>query len=301
MTISLRCSYAGLLAGYHELEHAWHARTIARRLQGNGIRALNILISNKKPKWEKRILEGFKHTPHQLAFADLSQAQPGEHDLIIPLTIPDLLAMHSRRECFADSPIPLPRPEAIHLFDDKHAFACRLTELGFGDYLPKTGKQDSYPYYFKKKIDEWGKNTHIVRDAAEESTLLARLPAADYFAQQAIPGMEEFSCHILCINGRIVDAITLRFVFKQTLSVKGRDKEEHRYLCRSRYNDIFTAILAAAGFSGICCINYKVWHGRPILLEINPRCGQSLSPYLASFVNSAWQTAPPESHRHGKR
>jgi predicted ATP-grasp superfamily ATP-dependent carboligase len=55
-------------------------------------------------------------------------------------------------------------------------------------------------------------------------------------------------------------------------------------LCRSRFLGLFARVVAVLDFNGICCVNYKLHRGVPKILEINPRIGASLCPYLNYFL-----------------
>lgn len=47
---------------------------------------------------------------------------------------------------------------------------------------------------------------------------------------------------------------------------------------------LWDRLLDTLGFEGLCCINYKLNNGRPLLLEINPRFGGSLGEYFFAFL-----------------
>jgi predicted ATP-grasp superfamily ATP-dependent carboligase len=55
-------------------------------------------------------------------------------------------------------------------------------------------------------------------------------------------------------------------------------------MSKCSYIDIFSDLLNAIGFEGLCCIDYKVKNGIPYIFEINPRFGGSLSFYFFSFL-----------------
>jgi D-alanine-D-alanine ligase-like ATP-grasp enzyme len=50
--------------------------------------------------------------------------------------------------------------------------------------------------------------------------------------------------------------------------------------------DLFAQMLAALGFSGLCCVNYKLVDGNPMIFEINPRCGFSLCAHFPQVLDA---------------
>jgi hypothetical protein len=116
---------------------------------------VKILFSNKQD-WEWMIRQGFEGTLHKLEFNDIHLVDINNYDLIVPLTISDLKYLDTIRPLIANNPIPIPSLESIELCDDKYLFNTKLTGCGFGDYIPKMGGTQTYPYIFKKRIDQWG-------------------------------------------------------------------------------------------------------------------------------------------------
>ncbi len=79
-------------------------------------------------------------------------------------------------------------------------------------------------------------------------------------------------------------SLNIEYVFETRSAIKGKDRLRYKAVCSCPYLDVFSSILAAIGFNGLCCFNYKVANGLPMILEINPRFGGSLSPFFFSFV-----------------
>lgn len=246
-------------------------------------RKMKILFSNKQD-WERTIKKGFQFTPHEIKFGALSTENIKDFDLVMPLTIPDLKYLNGMYDRIKYNPVPIPSTKAILLCDDKYMLNQWLADNGFGGYVPKMGGAQTFPYILKKKIDEWGANTHIILDAQQEQKLTEILNHPDYFTQALITGPTEYATHIFIKDQKIVCSINIKYAFETDEPIKGKDKVIYEQICDCSHLDLFLSILVSIGFEGICCFNYKVYDNRPFIIEINPRVGGSLCPYLFSFV-----------------
>jgi hypothetical protein len=245
---------------------------------------LRILFS-KKDDWEYYIRDGFRYTGHILSFEEFSLECIQNHDLIIPLTVPDLKLLSEFRTTIISNKIPIPTIESICLCDNKERFNNTLVENNFEKYIPKVSARLRYPYILKKKEDAWGKNSHIIFSIQEEQQYKNLLSSPDYFVQMLIPGEREYATHLLYTEGRIVNSLTIEYLFDTEYYIKGKDKPLSTQKIEKRcYLDIFSSILRLVGFEGLCCFNYKIVDNRPIIFEINPRFGGSLSSHFYSFI-----------------
>jgi len=125
---------------------------------------------------------------------------------------------------------------------------------------------------------------YVVRDLKDELTFSQQINDPAYFCQELIPGSSEFATHILFMGGRIVKALNVRYEFETETPIKGQNHFLYTVIHRCPYLKLFARMLRAIDFEGLCCVNYKVEGGRPLLLEINPRFGGSLAPYFFSFL-----------------
>lgn len=242
-----------------------------------------ILFSNKQD-WEYSIRKGFRFAPFEIKFGDLQTEETRNFDLVMPLTIPDLKYLNGKRDLIKNNPVPIPSTEAILLCDNKYSLNQWLVNNGFDEFVPKMGGEQTFPYILKKKIDEWGANTHIILDVHQEQMLAGILDHPDYFTQALIAGPTEYATHIFIKDKEIVCSLNIKYVFETDEPIKGKDKVIYEKICGCPYLDLFSSILVSIGFEGICCFNYKVFDNRPFIIEINPRVGGSLCPYLFSFV-----------------
>jgi hypothetical protein len=253
---------------------------------------LRILFSDSMPGWREMIETGFRYTGHEVEFAPLADSDLDQHDLVVPLTIADTTWLLGTQPGLARNPLPLPSLECLRLCDDKARLNRALAERGFGDLIPTMGGALPFPDLVKKRIDESSVNTHVVANPQDERRLEELLASPDYFSQELVAGREEYATHILFQGGAIACSLTLEYVFDTPTPVKGQNPFTDRTLTRCRFLDEFTAILGSIGFEGLCCLNYKVRDGRPLLFEINPRFGGSLSPYFAWFVEHLGRGTP---------
>ncbi|MEO5718188.1 MAG: hypothetical protein ABIR29_06410 [Chthoniobacterales bacterium] len=235
--------------------------------------------------WETNIRTGFAASAHEIAFADFTPENIRQYDLIVPLTIADLYLLNDLREAVYLNPIPIPSRESVALCDDKLLLNRTLIASGFGRCIPRLGPAHRYPYVLKKRIDEWGLNSHIVSAPEDEATLRAKVADADYFCQECIFGRTEYTTHVVCRRGRIVRSTTIKVWFEEEVFIKGREPDCGRSLCDSPYLDLFEQILRSIGLEGLCCFNYKVENSEPMIFEINPRFGASLAPVFAEFID----------------
>lgn len=245
------------------------------------------ILFSPKDGWDNNIKKGFLRSRHQIAFEKLSPESLARHDLIVPLTIADLKYLNQVRDLVNGNPLPIPSMESVALCDDKYLFNQAMLAGEFADSIPRVcdaGAQLAYPYVLKKKIDEWGKNCHIITEVAQERSILQSIAAEDYFSQELVPGRYEYATHILFKGGKIVYSLNMEYTFAHQRPIKGKDEPICKKICGCRHLDLFAGILLAIGFEGICCVNYKLLDGRPLIFEINPRFGGSLCLYFFAFV-----------------
>jgi predicted ATP-grasp superfamily ATP-dependent carboligase len=244
---------------------------------------MKILFSDKVD-WIRPIRRGFKFSRHEIVFKDISIENIRDYDMVVPLTVRDLLYLNEVRDLVAHNPIPIPSTESIRLCDDKYLLNRALIANGFGETVPGMDSPMAYPYILKKKIDEWGKHSHIISGAGQERDFSDKLADADYFMQEFIHGPDEYATHIIFKGRRVVCSVNIQYMFETGTPIKGKDRNLYSRICRCPYLGLFSSILGSIDFEGLCCINYKVRENRPFILEINPRFGGSLGPYFASFM-----------------
>ena len=245
---------------------------------------MKILFSNSKKDWIPLIKKGFELIHHEIFFAELMSSDIKSFDLIVPLTIQDLNYLNQIPGLIANNAIPIPTIASILLCDNKYLLNKALVIKGFSDFIPKIGITYQYPYVLKKRIDEWGQNSHLIFNKQQEQLFLVNLIHPDYFVQEYIAGAIEYAGHILFKNKKIVHSITIKHTHETDIYIRGKDKSISSAVFDCPYLELFSSMLIAIGFEGLCCIDYKVINNQPFILEINPRFGGSLCGLFFSFI-----------------
>jgi predicted ATP-grasp superfamily ATP-dependent carboligase len=238
------------------------------------------------PTWEPQIRRGFQGTKHYLGFGRLTQQIAKNSDLVVPLDMLGVLDAHRHRSHLSKQVIPIPEKSVALLCDDKLKLNKRLIELGYEQYIPEMGPRLSLPFVLKKRISASSMHTHPIIIEQERSDFHHEILSPEFYCQLMIPDKNEFASHVLMKNKKLIFDLTVKYVFERDYSVKGKDSSK-TIIVQSRHNRIFEKLLNDISFSGLCCINYKELDGKPIIIEINPRCGGSLSGYFPSALAAA--------------
>lgn len=248
-------------------------------------RPLKLLFS-PKPEWECALRKSFRFSKHAVLFEDFNAETLASCDLAVPLTLEDALFASKNLHLIGGSQVLIPKPGAIHLCNNKHLLNGHLIQHGFGKYVPRVSGDVGFPYLLKKKIDNWGLNSHLVQDAASETALLANLDEKDYFKQRLVPGSEEYATHLVVRDGKVLSSLTIKHSFRHNAFVFGMWglRPEFRTVSQCNHLALFADILKSVGFCGLCCVDYKLQNGIPAIFEINPRFGGSLAPFFFSFI-----------------
>jgi len=228
-------------------------------------------------------IDQLRYVPSFSSFKDVNL---DDYDILIPQALADIVYVQEhypqlrRKKCF------IPNIEALNLCNDKMLFNDFIIASGHGELIPTVHGELEFPYILKKRIDEYGSRSRIIRNAKEEKIFHKFVTSDDYFRQACVFGPDEHSSHILMVDGKIVYQRTLCFPFEDPLFVKGVGCEPvsrgHEITCD--YLDLFESILNSMDFEGICCFDYKVVDGVPKIFEINPRYGGSLTRSLSKMM-----------------
>ncbi len=244
---------------------------------------LNIIFS-KKDGWEKDLRNGFKGLPHKLTFAELNITDITKYDLVVPLTIEDVLYLDTVRHLINQQSFHIPSKEVVHLCNDKYLFAQNLIKNGFDDYIPKINGDKKYPFFLKKKIDTWSQNTHLISNWTQEQDFFQQIHSEDYYRQEAVIGADEYATHIV-FDKKILHSLTIKHHYKRhnRFPIQGEEKA-FKNIVKCKHLELFSNILKNIGYQGLCCIDYKMKDNSPMIFEINPRFGGSLTQFFFSFV-----------------
>lgn len=275
-----RALYVKLRARFKSGAYCYNENFLFPKQRFSGI---SILFSDKGSHRNDIITRSFAGTGISVVFANFTDDTDfAPYNMVVPMSVPHLLACHKNQDFINQSIIPLPSLEAIRLCDNKKLFAHTLRTKGLGTFVPDSSNK--YPYVLKKQTGEYSSNTYIINNHADEINIGALLYDPDYFTQAVIPGIHEYAAHIVFKNGKIAAMITIRYTYKSSIYLQGTEQQITKEVVFSRFKDEFTQILNTIEFEGLCCVDYKILHGKPKIFEINPRFGGSLCPYFFSLL-----------------
>lgn len=241
------------------------------------------LLFSQNDSCEEIIKNSFRFLPHKLLFSEFHGNNIAQYDLVIPLNIDDVIFLNNMFDLTGDhQSIPIPSKECLALCDDKLLLSKKLIENGYGDNIPKIGGNLKYPFVLKKKKDKMSQNTHIILSQSQESSILNNVNKDDYYKQELITGKCEYAANIF-FRKRIVHSLTIKHHFPSEISIDGKSKKYSKVV-KCQHLDLFSDILTSIGYQGLCCIDYKIKDGRPMIFEINPRFDGTLAPYFFSFL-----------------
>ena len=246
---------------------------------------LRILVA-PHPNFEPRIRKSLRGHAMALTVSPLDQADLGAHDLVVPLRTSDALWLAERRETLPRQRLPVCRTDVVRLCDDKLALNQRLIALGFGDHIPALLPEPQWPCVLKGRWSTDSAATHLLRDADDARRHAAALQDGAYFCQEAVLDPREYASHLVVQDGRIRQHMTNEYHCRDALFINGGRVSYTRRLVRSPHLPLLERMLAAIGFEGLCCVDYKVRDGRLQLLEINPRLGGSLAYSFGAFMST---------------
>src|SRR5206468_4221225 len=108
------------------------------------------------------------------------------------------------------------------------------------------------------------------------------------FAQALAPGQIEFATHILRASGQIRYVSTFAYEMPGAALILGALQQPvvTHFARGSDHLELFSDILARLAYEGTACFDYKVVGGQPLLFEINPRYGGSLSADVTAYLDA---------------
>ncbi len=247
------------------------------------------ILFPEKEVWDVIIKKSFRYTKHEVHFGDLTIDNIRLHSLVVPLSYKDLDHLVEIAPLLKGNPIPIPSRASVDLCNDKFRFNTTLTEKGFGQYVPRVANKLSFPYLLKKKEGEYGVGSLIIKNATDEMLSAHLTSDANYFCQELVSDQNEYATHIIFKNGEILCSMSVKYTFRDAEFINGKNKYICREVTKCPHLEIFSSILLLIEFEGICCFDYKIKEGRPVIFEINPRFGGSLTNYFVSFVRHIWK------------
>lgn len=272
-----------------------------------------ICFGNKEG-WAHSIANTVDRGRFVCSFSDLHLMDVTNFDCVVPLTLEDYDALQDHIQFFGKK-FWSPPPNTVDICDDKLALNRLLLKGEFAELVPplRECKTGQFPYILKKRHDSFGENSAVVWNSEDELAMASMLQSPEYFCQTYIPGKVEYALHVLLVDGKVAYAKTVKYEFGRDFYVKGVNFNSGRrtilpdgrttYLLDNEHIAIFSRMLTTLGYTGTCCINYKMHDGLPMLLEINPRFGASLigdiNCYLEAYLGSLGLMDETE-FQHGK-
>jgi len=244
-----------------------------------------VLFSDKYG-WEKDIRRRINPWRYAPFFKSFSEADLDAFDVLIPQHLTDIVFLNENHADLHGKKCFIPSLTAMNICNDKMRFNDSMVDMGSGHLIPMVNDELSYPYILKKRIDENGSRSRIINSELEEKPFQKFISSDEYYRQECISGVDEFTTHMLMVGGKVVFHRTLHFTFGEQLFVKGVGckPSRRRKLGACPHIDVFTDILNHLEFEGLCCFNYKVKDGNLKIFEVNPRYGGSLTRFLSPML-----------------
>jgi carbamoylphosphate synthase large subunit len=257
-----------------------------------------------KPEWNGAIAANIDKWQFRFRFGRLDGFDPEGFDCVVPLMRQDYEGLaHWPR--WQGRKFLAPQPSLVRLCHDKLSLNRHVLSGRFADLVPALdqGGGLDFPYILKKRETAWGMDTIVVRNPDEEAAAGTRLCDPDFFRQAYIVGDEEFALHMLIAEGRVLFHRTLRVRMPTSVYVRNKATPvlHAELLADSPHLAAFAPLMLELGYTGTCCIDYKLDRGRPMLMEINPRMGRSLvmaiSDYLRAYLGALSGREPAREPR----
>ncbi len=215
------------------------------------------------------------------------------YDILVPLTIGETLRLGRERSELNHRKFVVTEPKTIMLADDKAAFNRFLQSHGYDRLLPRPTDLDNMPFVVKRRRDSGGRHTHLIDSEIARQRWQHLFDDPQFFCQQYVPGDTEYTTHLIYHQG-IQYSCTIRFNMNRRNYIRGARMQPFRRvqmsIVDSEFDSTFGDILACLGFQGIGCFNYKILGGEPVIFELNPRFGGSLSRDINNFLAAMCKT-----------
>src|SRR5262245_22208995 len=119
--------------------------------------------------WANNISRTVDRTHFNCQFGDLDSVNPDDFDCIVPLALRDYETLE-KNQVFAGTKFWFPKSEIVNICDDKLVLNHLLLGGEYAELIPPLREKNStqFPYILKKRRDEWGMNTFIIRDTEDE-------------------------------------------------------------------------------------------------------------------------------------
>jgi len=247
-----------------------------------------VVLFSKKDGWIPVLRKNLDKQIYTAFFDEFDNINYRYFDLILPLTNDDTRYLNKKLPYLnINKKVLIPSNNAIDICDHKDVFSHFMSENGFEYCNPKFGNKISAPpYVLKKKVGEWGEGISIIKNKIEEQNYHLELQSSEFYKQEYIEGKKEYTTHIIISDGKIKYNRTIEFNYNENYYIKGKDYKPYSSKIISNIPVItdFEKILNKLEFQGICCFNYKISGDKMCIIEVNPRFGSSLMPYVNEVI-----------------
>lgn len=256
--------------------------------KGSGFRMRHILFGPKQD-WAAGIARNLDCDAFACRFANLGASDFADFDAVVPLRHLDYTDLRAQQE-WAGRKFLAPPEHLIRLCHDKLALNRFLLGTRHAALVPRIldPGETLYPCILMRREDFWGQNSHLIRGPEDVRRLGPLLEDPAYFRQAYIPGAEERATHILARDGAVLFRRTVIAEVAPGPYVMGRQAApQHRRFAEDAAGDAaLDALIATLGYTGTCCIDYKVEDRAVRLFEVNPRFGWSLQLDINAYLRA---------------
>jgi len=235
---------------------------------------------------EEHIRSRINSLHYMCCFEHFGQANLDSFDTLIPTAISDIAYLHTHHPELHGKKCFIPPLATMNICNDKLQFNNVMVEHGYGHMIPAMGYELSFPYILKKRIDEHGIRSRIIETTKDEQFFRKFILSDEYFTQTYVAGQDEFTTHMLMVDGKVIFHKTLAFKFKQPLFIRGVGyrPSKNPEPCACPAIELFTEILKALNYEGLCCFDYKLVDENIWIFELNPRFSRSLTYALPTMM-----------------
>ncbi|PZU08501.1 hypothetical protein [Sphingomonas sp.] len=233
--------------------------------------------------WMPLIAERIDPSRYAGSFAPLEHVDLDAFDAVVPFGLADYEILSTRAD-LEGRRFLRPADDVVALCNDKLELARHLIRAGFERHIPAVGDVGDLPFPLirRPRRDEFGRGARIFQGPAPAH----HDPAL--FDQAYVPGADEYVLHAIRHRGRIRFAWALHHRMAGPGLVRGGANApiESREIDPRPALAAFEPMLTALGYSGTCSIDFKIAGDVPVLLEINPRVGGSLTLGINAYIGA---------------
>lgn len=252
-----------------------------------------------KPEWRPGFDRAAETLNLDLHMEDLAVANLSSFTCVLPVDIKDHNLIDLRRaEGISICAISCPAGPGA-LCADKLALNRKLIELGYGDHIPAllSGWNTDplqLPIVLKPRWGGWGAGIQIITTSEQLEPHRAALAQSQSFLQSLVQGADEYAVHLLLKDGRLLYGAAIHHQMSAPNLVKGQSNSPKRSLWCPEvpFVKLWLLMLHDIGLTdGTVCIDFRMRGTMPMVFEINPRMGGSLSgrplDYLRTYLRHA--------------